>query len=467
VHPLRALPRTALRDARPLPARPDRAFPGAAAQPPGRPAMKIPLINSNTDVQRLVKRALQAARRADRERRTSYDLVPLEEQERAIEYINYQMPPLILVSFSEGKFDAFEAMRLITADPWLNHGAIIALYSGSDTFNRINELKNSNIIISLHHQDIERQLGTVLGIVGSNQQILFQRALQTDLISAVSGQFELTSNVLLVPAYANLVANYLFNVGFMDAEAKSGVSLVLTEMLMNAIEHGNCGITFEEKHAHLEKNGAIQELIAKKCRKPAIRKRRVRYSYDIRRDHSVHVIRDEGEGFNWRKHLGESEIDYLAEHGRGILLARENVERLRYNKAGNEVTLEFRHSSGGANIPGVLRDNEIVTCKAGDTIIRQGESSDYLYYVAEGEYRVLVNGNHVANLSPADVLLGEMSFLLEETRSATVIATTPGRLIKISKEDYVNIIKHQPYYGLFLSKLIAKRLHRLSRGMLS
>ena len=429
--------------------------------------MKIPLLNANPEVQRLVKRGFSAAKRGKKGAGTTYELVPVAEQERAIEYINYQMPPLVLVNFSDGGFDAFAVMEQITADPWLNHGAIIALYTGADTFNRINELKDSNIIISLHYQDIERQLGTVLGIIESNQQILFQRALQTDLISSVSGQFELTSNVLLVPAYANLVANYLFNVGFMDAESKTGVSLVLTEMLMNAIEHGNCGITFEEKRAQLESNGTIQELIAKKCRKPAIRKRRVHYSYDIRSDHSVHVIRDEGEGFDWRKHLGNGEVDYLAEHGRGILLARENVERLSYNDAGNEVKLVFRHRSSGTNIPGVLRDNEIVNCKAGDVIIRQGESSDFLYYVAEGEYRVLVNGNHVANLSPADVLLGEMSFLLEETRSATVIATTPGRLIKITKEDYINIIKHQPYYGLFLSKLIAKRLHRLSRGRLS
>jgi Cyclic nucleotide-binding domain/Histidine kinase-like ATPase domain len=429
--------------------------------------MKIPLINSNLRLRRAIKRVLDAANRAQAASQTPYELVPLDDQERAIEYVNYQMPPLLFINFSEGRFDAFAVMEQITADPWLNHGGIIALYSGADTFNRINELKDSNTIVYLSHQDLPRQLGTVLEIIASNQQILFQRALQTDLISSVSGQFVLTQNILLVPAYANLVANYLFNVGFLDAEAKSGVSLVLTEMLMNAIEHGNCGITFEEKQAHLARHGSIQALIKAKCRDPAIRDRRVHYSYDIRRDHSVHVIRDEGKGFNWRAQLTSDPVDYLAEHGRGILLARQNVERIKYNKAGNEVTLEFRHRSGGRNIPGVLRDNQIVECSPGDVIIRQGDSSDYLYYVAEGEYRVMVDGNHVANLTPADVLVGEMSLLLEETRSATVIATTPGRLIRITKQDFINIIKNQPYYGLFLSKLIAQRLHRLSRGVLS
>jgi CheY-like chemotaxis protein len=435
--------------------------------------MKLPLINSNAPLRRSLKRVLTAANRGLAEgapppsSQTPYELVAVDAQDEAIEYINYQMPPLILVNFSDGAFDAFEVLRQITADPWLNHGGIIALYTGAETFNRINGLRDCNIIIHLPYEDIERQLGTVLEVIRSNQQILFQRALQTDLISSVSGQFELTQDVLLVPAYANLVANYLFNVGFLDAEAKQGVSLVLTEMLMNAIEHGNCGITFEEKRAQLERHGSIQALIEEKCRDPAIRRRRVHYGYEIQRDHSVHVIRDEGRGFDWRSQLAGDQVDYLAEHGRGILLARQNVERIAYNEAGNEVTLEFRHRSGGSNIPVVLRDSEIVQCRPGDVIFNQGEASDYLYYVAEGEYRVLVDGNHVANLTPADVLMGEMSLLLEETRSATVIATTSGRLIRISKEDFINIIKNQPYYGLFLSKLIAKRLHRLSRGVLS
>jgi len=435
--------------------------------------MKIPLVNANSEVSRAVQRVLTRLNRADARQgeaafsESEFTLVPLVERERALEYVNYQMPPLLLVDFAGGRFDAFEVLAHIASDPWLNHGGIIALYTGSEEFERLAALKSTNIIVHLNHDDVERQLGTVLEVVRANQHILFQRALQTDLISSVAGQFELGPNVLLVPAYANLVANYLFNVGFVDADVRQGVSLVLTEMLMNAIEHGNCGIGFQAKQAHLAKGGTIQELIARKVRNAAVRKRKVYYSYDIRRERSVHVIRDEGKGFDWRSRLASDEVDYLAEHGRGILLAQGNVERIAYNDAGNEVTLEFRHRSSGANIPGVLRDNEIVECRPGERVIRQGEASDCLYYVAEGEYRVLVNGNHVANLSPADVLMGEMSFLLEETRSATVIANTPGRLVKITKEDFINIIKHQPYYGLFLSKLMAKRLHRLSRGQLS
>jgi CRP-like cAMP-binding protein len=87
--------------------------------------------------------------------------------------------------------------------------------------------------------------------------------------------------------------------------------------------------------------------------------------------------------------------------------------------------------------------------------------------VASGTYRVLVDGRHLATLTPADVLMGEMSMLLEETRSATVVAETPGRLLRIGHEDFIRIVKEQPYYGLFIAKLMARRLHRLGRGVLS
>jgi CRP-like cAMP-binding protein len=60
-----------------------------------------------------------------------------------------------------------------------------------------------------------------------------------------------------------------------------------------------------------------------------------------------------------------------------------------------------------------------------------------------------------------------MSFLLEETRSATVIANTSGKLIKITKESLVNAIKKQPYYGMFLAKLLAQRLVRQNRFKVS
>jgi CRP-like cAMP-binding protein len=56
--------------------------------------------------------------------------------------------------------------------------------------------------------------------------------------------------------------------------------------------------------------------------------------------------------------------------------------------------------------------------------------------------------------------MGEMSFLLNNRRSATVIADTEGKLVKITRRSFVSVIKDYPHYGIFLSKLLARKLVR-------
>ncbi|MDH5442679.1 MAG: cyclic nucleotide-binding domain-containing protein, partial [Candidatus Nomurabacteria bacterium] len=99
------------------------------------------------------------------------------------------------------------------------------------------------------------------------------------------------------------------------------------------------------------------------------------------------------------------------------------MDEISFNERGNAVTMRLEHLKNTTNtVPAVFQDQDILVVSRGDEIFRQGEASDFLYYVAEGEYHVIVNQKHVATITPSDILLGEMSFLLDETRSATVIA---------------------------------------------
>ncbi len=392
-----------------------------------------------------------------------FDPVRVAGDHAAIEYISYQMPALVVVDFSDPALAAFTLMERVASDPWLNNGGILAIYDRAEDGARINELKQSNLLISLHRSEVPRQLPTVLQVIRDNQQILFQRAMQSDLLSTITGFFTLGLDLLLVPCYSNLIANYLYNMAFVDGEEKGRIALVLTEMLMNAIEHGSCEISAAEKTRHLDSGGRIHDLIAQRAARPEIAARTVFFGYEIRRDHSTFVIRDQGPGFDWRVHLKTvQEGDILSLHGRGILLSVGSVAELRYNERGNEVTLRVDHRQNTTNaMPSVFKNSEIVTVKPNEVVIRQGEESSFIYYVAEGEYRVEVNGRQINTINPKDILMGEMSFLLEQRRSATVTSMTAGRLIKISKEDFINGIKAQPYYALFLAKLLAQRLqHR-------
>jgi CRP-like cAMP-binding protein len=98
----------------------------------------------------------------------------------------------------------------------------------------------------------------------------------------------------------------------------------------------------------------------------------------------------------------------------------------------------------------------------GEIIFREQEESDYLYYIVSGSMDVLRNGELISSIGPDELFLGEMSFLLSNARSATVKARGTCVLIPVSKHAFVNIIKQQPYYGIFLARLLAGRLERLN-----
>jgi len=72
----------------------------------------------------------------------------------------------------------------------------------------------------------------------------------------------------------------------------------------------------------------------------------------------------------------------------------------------------------------------------------------------------LVNDQVVSTMSPEDIFMGEMAFLLDNQRSATVRARTEGTLVGISKKDFIEAIKKKPHYALFLSRLLAQRIQR-------
>ncbi|MCZ6531481.1 MAG: ATP-binding protein [SAR324 cluster bacterium] len=432
--------------------------------------MKVPFINTSEELDRAVDEAFRVTNQKHGEEKGAggellFYSVPLRNSKEGIDYINYQTPALIIINFSDGQIDGFAIMQQVVADPWLNHGGIIALYEDSSTLEKIDELNDTNIIISVAHYELKDLLARVLQVVRENQQILFQRAIHSGLMSNMSGKFFLAPDISIIPCYTNLIANYLYNLGLISPEDKQRVGLSLAELLINAIEHGTCGISYEEKSEFMEKHGAIHELIKQKCSDPKIAARTVTFQYEISPTESTYRIEDEGDGFDWRKYMNSEEPqDLLAFHGRGIMMTMNMVAKIGYNDKGNVVTIAISHQQNTSNtVPLVFQDQETVDFQPEDLVFKQGEESNFLYYIAEGEYRVEVDDKQVAIITPADILMGEMSFLLQEIRSANVIANTPGKLIKISNINFVNSIKEQPYFGLFLAKLLAQRLYNLAR----
>lgn len=67
-----------------------------------------------------------------------------------------------------------------------------------------------------------------------------------------------------------------------------------------------------------------------------------------------------------------------------------------------------------------------LTGKEGDCLTREGEPVEQLYYLAQGEARVMNGARQVGRCGPGD-LVGEISVLSGEKASATVVLAGPAR----------------------------------------
>ena len=115
------------------------------------------------------------------------------------------------------------------------------------------------------------------------------------------------------------------------------VVMGLSELFVNAIEHGNLGIGYEEKTRLIESGGWAAEIASRLARSPYCDKKvTVQVFHDA--ETSRFVICDEGEGFDWEEYLHISPQRALSSHGRGIALAASlSFSELIYQGAGNEV----------------------------------------------------------------------------------------------------------------------------------
>ncbi len=96
-----------------------------------------------------------------------------------------------------------------------------------------------------------------------------------------------------------------------------------------------------------------------------------------------------------------------------------------------------------ANIQALLAKFKRVPAKRGETIIKQGDAGDYYYLIESGRCKVsrLVAGSPVqlAELKEGNAF-GEEALVADTVRNATVTMNTDGMLLRLSKEDFNQLL---------------------------
>jgi len=121
------------------------------------------------------------------------------------------------------------------------------------------------------------------------------------------------------------------------------LQLGLLELLVNGIEHGNLGITFNEK-GELLKNGTWQAEIERRLNLKKYCHKKVRIEFKRTKKQIKFTIEDEGAGFDSDKYIADppengTTAPSTCLHGRGIKLANQLCfDHLKYLGTGSKVT---------------------------------------------------------------------------------------------------------------------------------
>lgn len=117
------------------------------------------------------------------------------------------------------------------------------------------------------------------------------------------------------------------------------IAMGLSELMINAIEHGNLLIGYEEKSA-LRKQDKWEAEIARRLELPEFKDKYASLDLVNTEDGALFTISDQGSGFDWDEFMEFDTNRVMDNHGRGIAMANKlYFSKLEYKGNGNKVSV--------------------------------------------------------------------------------------------------------------------------------
>lgn len=151
-------------------------------------------------------------------------------------------------------------------------------------------------------------------------------------------RFSIKNSLLLTDDLAHRITR---NLGpFLDHKDINMVRIAVREIIINAIEHGNLNISFNEKSMALLEDRYFS-FIRERQHDPRYSNRKVCVDYMVDSEKVIYRITDQGNGFDHKAMIEKAKNinDTMEAHGRGITMAESIFDTVKYNNKGNQVLL--------------------------------------------------------------------------------------------------------------------------------
>lgn len=128
---------------------------------------------------------------------------------------------------------------------------------------------------------------------------------------------------------------------YFESSEIAKIRISLREVLINAIEHGNLNVLFDEKSQVLSE-GRYLDFIQERQNDPNYKDRTIIVDYTCDNKKVIYKVTDEGDGFDsdtMMKQCTERSQNEMLSHGRGLVMVSNTFDEMTFNEKGNQILL--------------------------------------------------------------------------------------------------------------------------------
>lgn len=110
--------------------------------------------------------------------------------------------------------------------------------------------------------------------------------------------------------------------------------------------------------------------------------------------------------------------------------------------------------------------DDIVDLKSNQEIFSEQTPADVMYVILKGDVEMTLHGEPLG-MESAGGIVGEMAMINSSTRSASATTLTKVRAARLDRDQFREMIRHNPDFALHVMAVLANRLRAINEYVAS
>lgn len=293
-------------------------------------AKKILVVDGEQIIRNVLKRKIEQS--------TNNSVVVASNGPPALEIFNSEPIDLVITDLLMHEFSGLDLLRQFKE---INANVPVIIVTGYGT------LDDAIDAIHLGAEDFIKKpfdINEVLETIEKTFRKQEEQFDQSRIIPCISNeniQLEVPNDLDYVNIVINFVCSHLKASWSVTDDQLHDIKICLYEALVNAIEHGNLGISGEEKSRILESGSQPwRQFLLARISSPEFSGRKIRIGIVINDEEFRIRIHDEGEGFDYEARVEDERFEeQFLSSGRGLLLIQNLMDGVEFEDGGRCITI--------------------------------------------------------------------------------------------------------------------------------